>query len=152
MKNQTEISYRIAAVDSASPIGLLLALYDTLSGNLARAAAALRAQDIERRCSELNHAYTVLGHLESWLNKDLNDPLANSLTLFYGYLRARMLEASLKQSASMLDEAVELVLNVRSTWQQREAFLHTEREASTLFPSSLPPDARIERESLSHTA
>jgi flagellar biosynthetic protein FliS len=118
MRNQTALSYRIAAADLSSPNALLLAMYDTLAGDLLRAASALRADQIEQRCLELNHAYSVLGHLESWVNLDSDKPLATSLTEFYGYLREKMLEASLIQSAPILEAAVELILQVRTTWQQ----------------------------------
>jgi flagellar secretion chaperone FliS len=119
MRNRTELSYRIAAADMASPTSLLLAMYDTLAGDLLRAASALRAHQIEQRCAELNHAYSVLGHLESWVDQDGDKLLSSSLIDFYGYLRAKMLEASLKQSAPILEAAVELILQVRATWQQR---------------------------------
>jgi len=49
-----------------------------------------------------------------------DDPLAKSLVMFYGFLRAKMMEASLRQSAALLEELVELVVQVRSAWQQRE--------------------------------
>ena len=63
--SNTEMSYRKTAVEGASPIGLIIALFDTLVGNLRRAATALRDNDIETRCKELNHAALVLGRLES---------------------------------------------------------------------------------------
>lgn len=126
MNRKTELSYRMAAVDAADPIGLLLALYDTLSGNLRRAAAAQRADDVGGRCAELNHAYMVLGQLESWVDPERDRPLAESLTVFYAYVRERMLAASLAQSAPEFDALVRFVSQVRTTWQQREASLTLE--------------------------
>jgi flagellin-specific chaperone FliS len=43
----TEMAYRKTAVGGASGFGLLIALYDTLAGDLRRAADAERANDIE---------------------------------------------------------------------------------------------------------
>lgn len=121
MTSKIERSYRIAAADTDSTFGLMLALYDTLSGNLRRAATALRSQDIERRCSELSHAYLVIGQLESWIDHDTDRQLSESLTLFYAHLRAQMLQASLTQSAPALEALMALVVQVRTAWQQREA-------------------------------
>ncbi len=119
-RDNTPLSYRRAAIEGASPIGLVVALYDTLSGDLGRAAAALRANDIEQRCKHLNHALLILGHLEDWLDTTNGGDLAQSLAQFYAYLRGKLLEASLAQSAPLLEAQIELILQVRSAWQQRD--------------------------------
>ncbi len=117
---QTELSYRRSALSGASPIGLMIALYDTLSGNLRRAAAAVRNGNIEKRCSELNHALLVLGQLESMAAPLNGEELAGNLAIFYAYLRAKMMEATVQQSAAILEAQIELVLQVRTAWQQRD--------------------------------
>jgi len=113
----TELSYRKLAVHGASPIGLMIVLFDTLAGDLRRAADALRKNDIEARCKELNHAALVLGQLESWLDWEKGGEAARSLATFYARLRARMMEASIKKSAAILDTQIEMLLGVRSAWQ-----------------------------------
>jgi flagellar protein FliS len=114
----TGLSYRKSAIEGASPIGLMIALFDTLVGDLGRAAAALRRNDIEARCREVNHALLVLGHLESWVDRANGGEQAETLARFYASLRARMLEASAKKSATILDSQIEMILKVRSAWQQ----------------------------------
>ena len=117
---QRELSYRRSAVAGASWIGLTIALYDTLTGNLRRAASAIRNNNIEARCSEVNHALLVLGQLESMMAAQSKDDLAASLSLFYNHLRGKMLEASIQQSASLMEAQIELILQVRTAWQQRD--------------------------------
>jgi flagellar secretion chaperone FliS len=121
MWNDKELTYRKSAIQGASTIGLVIALYDTLSGDFRRAASAIRADNIERRCAELNHAALVLGQLENWVDVNSGEELAQNLVVFYGYLRAKMLEASLQKSAPILEELIELILQVRGAWQQRDA-------------------------------
>lgn len=116
--SQTELSYRKSAIEGASSIGLIIALFDTLAGDLRRAAAAIRKHDIEKRCKELDHASLVLGQLESWVDAEKGGESAQSLVQFYGYLRAQMMEASVSQSAAVLDAQIEMVLHVRSAWQK----------------------------------
>ncbi len=65
--NNAQLSYRRSAIQGASPIGLVIALYDTLSGDLRRAAAAIRSRDIQKRCTEVNHALLVLGPFDVWM-------------------------------------------------------------------------------------
>lgn len=116
--SETERSYRRLAIEGASPIGLLIALFDILVGDLRRAAAALRSHDIETRCRELNHAALVLGQLESWIDLKNGGESAKTLSRFYAYLRAKMMEAAVTKSAKVLETQVDMVLHVRSAWQQ----------------------------------
>jgi len=119
--NYAQLSYRRSAIQGASPIGLVIALYDALSRDLRRAAEAIRSHDIQRRCAEVNHALLVLGQLEDWIDNKRDERLAESLSQFYSYLRARMREASLKQSAQLLEDQIDLVLQVRTAWQQKDS-------------------------------
>lgn len=116
--SQTGLSYRKSAIEGASSIGLIIVLFDTLAGNLRRAAAAIRKNDIEKRCRELNHAALVLGQLESWIDINQGGESAQTLTRFYAYLRAKMMEAAVSKSASLLETQIDMILHVRSAWQK----------------------------------
>jgi flagellar protein FliS len=146
---QTELSYRKSAIEGASSIGLIIALFDTLAGNLRRAAAAIRKSDIEKRCKELDHGSLVLGQLESWVDMDKGGDSAKSLSQFYAYLRATMMQASVTQSATLLDTQIDTILQVRSAWQKLDTAPQGPPEAPPLAPqttpSSLMPEARVER-------
>jgi len=113
---ETGLTYRRVAIAGASTIGLMIALFDTLVGDLRRAAAALRKGDIETRCREMNHAALVISQLESWIDLKNGGESAQTLSRFYPYLRAKMLEA-----ASLLDKQIEMILHIRSAWQQLDA-------------------------------
>jgi len=119
-RSDTLLSYRKSSIEGASPIGLVIALYDTLSGDLSRAAEALRNNDIEARCRQLNHATLVLGQLEDWIDLPNGGDLAVNLSTFYAYLRGRLLEAAITESPRLLEAQIELILEVRSAWQQRD--------------------------------
>jgi flagellar protein FliS len=119
--SQTELSYRKSAIEGASSIGLIIALFDTLAGDLRRAAAAIRKNDIEKRCRELNHAALVLGQLESWIDLDQGGDSARTLSQFYAYLRAKMMEASVSKSAQLLETLIDMILHVRTAWQKLDS-------------------------------
>ena len=114
----TELTYRRSSIAGATSIGLMIVLFDTLVGDLRRAASALRKDDIETRCKELNHAALVLGQLESWVDLNNGGEPAKTLSRFYAYLRAKMMEASINKSAAVLDTQIDMILHVRSAWQQ----------------------------------
>jgi flagellar protein FliS len=119
--NPAELAYRRTAVEGTSGFGLLIALYDTLAGNLSRAAEAQRKNDIQKRCQEINHALLVIAHLEDWINREGGGELAQKLVRFYSSLRATLLDAQARQSAEMLERQMNAILAIRGTWQDLEA-------------------------------
>ena len=138
--NATELAYRKTAVQGASGFGLLIALYDTLAGNLRRAADAQRRRDIQKRCQELNHALLVIGYLEEWIDREGGGDLAQKLIHFYSSLRSRILEAQIKQSVEILEQQIELILAIRGTWQDLEvrafSILDSQPITGAIYPAS----------------
>jgi flagellar protein FliS len=152
MTQSNELSYRRAAIEGASPIGLVIALYDTLWGDLRRAAVAIRANDIEERCRELNHAALVLGQLEDWIDLEHGGELAQNLSRFYAYLRAKMMDASIAKSATMLEAQMELILHVRTTWQQRDMAASQSSKDVTTQPIATASSSDSDRAIFSRSA
>jgi len=114
------MAYRQTAAEANDGLGPLMALYDTLAGNLLRAAQAQRNHDIESRCGEIRHALLVIGFLEDWVSRGPGGELAAALTRFYGSLRRTLVEAGVRQSASLLEEQMRRVLDLRQQWQSFE--------------------------------
>lgn len=117
----TELAYRKTAVAGASGFALLIALYDTLAGDLRRAAEAERRNDIGARCKQINHALLVVAYLEDWIHRGPGGILAQQMLSFYWTLRRRMIEAEAKRSPEILEEQIARVLEVRAIWQKIEA-------------------------------
>ena len=139
----------MTAVEGASGFGLLIALFDTLAGNLRRAAAAQRANDIEGRCREAKHALTIIGYLESCLHSCEVGQLTRQLRAFYASLRHKLLEAQAEQSAETFEKEMADVLKIREYWQQIEQRGATPvpmamRTVTTMQPGNYAP-AQAER-------
>ncbi|HEY9713955.1 MAG TPA: flagellar export chaperone FliS [Chroococcales cyanobacterium] len=131
--NQTDLAYRKTAVEGASGFGLLIALYDTLAGDLRRGAAAQRRGDLEERARELKHALVVLGVLENWVDPN-SGILARELIAFYSRLRREIILSQAKQSAKLMDELMAETLRIRGVWQQLD------QRNSGDGPEILPPE------------
>jgi flagellin-specific chaperone FliS len=116
--NATELTYRKTAAQGASGFGLLVALCDTLAGNLRRAADAERSNDIEKRCREVNHALLVVAYLEDGVARGSDGVLAQRLTIIYSSLRRKMIEAQAKRSAEILEQQMTVVLTLRKHWHE----------------------------------
>jgi flagellar protein FliS len=122
MTNQTaSLEYRRAAIQQASVVGLVIALYDTLMGDIRRAADAIDKGDIQGRCNQLVHAFKVLQQLESMLDMERGGETAVQLKRFYTHVRGQLLLAQFKLSSEILHKQIQIVLEVRETWQQLDS-------------------------------
>lgn len=134
MTSQTiSLEYRRAATQQASIVGLVVALHDTLVGNLRRAADAIDSNDIQTRCNELTHGFKVLQQLEAMLDMKNGGETAAVVQRFYGYVRGQMLAAQFKLSAQILRTQIQVVLDVRQAWHQIDgtpAEVESKRERS----------------------
>lgn len=124
----TELTYRRTYASGASIIGSMIALFDTLVGDLRRAADAMKANDIETRCREINHALLVMAHLQDLLDMENGGQSALLLESFYERLRLRLSEASIQKSASILEDQIGHILQVRTAWQQLDSMPIAEAE------------------------
>jgi flagellar protein FliS len=135
-------SYREAAAQGASPLRLVVLLYEQAIEDLRRAAAAQARNDIEGRTREINHAILVIGHLQSSLDKDRGGPVAANLERFYNQLRASLVEAQCRQSAAELQKQIAFLLEMRDAWCQVE---RAERSPNAPNPT-VKPRTRMEDE------
>ena len=112
------LAYRHAAAQQASAVGLVIALLDTLAGDLKRAAASMESKDIEDRVRHIKHGFSVLTQLDSLVDAEHGGQTAAHLRRFYAYLRAQMLSAQFQQEHLILVRLCSYVLDVRGAWQE----------------------------------
>jgi flagellar protein FliS len=114
------LSYREGLVRGASPLRLVVLLYEQAIEDLRRALRAHLARDIEGRTREINHALVVIGHLQSSLDRDLGGGVASQLEVFYNQVRAGLMEAQAMQSVAGLEQQMSHLMLVREAWDEVE--------------------------------
>jgi len=120
MSNNPTLSYQQASANGASPVGQVIALYDTILRDFGRALAALKAGDIENRVLELNHAIVVIGYLQYVLDHERGGEPAKAFAQFYSVMRGMIVEANFKATPESIEELIELFSGVRQAWYQLE--------------------------------
>ena len=120
MHESTTSFYRQIAAEGASYIGLLTVVLDSLAEDLRRAGVAASRHDITSRCIASNHAFLLLGHLESWAAEMEEPALKASLLSFYFYLRATLLKLQIETSEHGFRDLAMHVTQLRITWQKKE--------------------------------
>ena len=111
------MAYRQRAVEGASPVGLVVLLYGTIVASLLRAQQACQENNTEKRVAELNHALTVIGQLQGTLDFERGGQVAVQLDRFYTVMRARVLQASIQNSKTILEELVRHFTSLKEAWQ-----------------------------------
>ncbi len=111
-------SYREHALDGASAVDLVVALYDGMIRFLYAAITAVERGDAEARRIAVKRVLDIIIHLQARLRMDVGGRPAQALSEFYSTIFAQVLQASQSASKAKFEHAVECVRNVRDAWRQ----------------------------------
>lgn len=120
MNNEPTLSYQHASVVGASPVGQIVALYDTILRDFGRALVAQKVRNIEARDFELNHALTVIGHLQCVLDHEHGGEPAKHFEQFYNVTRGMIVRACARATPEAIEELIELYAGVRQAWYRAD--------------------------------
>jgi flagellar protein FliS len=111
-------TYQEHSLDGASPVELVVALYDGILRFLYAAIAAVERGDIRGRRVAVKRALAILIHLQARLRMDIGGRPAQVLSEFYASMFALILQASVGASVQRFEEVIRCVRNVRDAWKQ----------------------------------
>jgi len=111
-------SYQEHALEGASAVDLVVALYDGILRFLHAASAAVERGDAVGRRIAVKRALDIIIHLQARLRMDVGGRPAQVLSEFYASIFAQILQASQSASKQKFDHAIECVRNVRDAWRQ----------------------------------
>lgn len=114
------LSYREAAVPGASPVRLVILLYEQAVEDLRRATEAHARGDIEGRTRDLNHAIVVIGHLQGTLDHERGGHVATNLERFYNQVRASLVDAQCRQSLAAIEGQILFLMQMHEAWCEVE--------------------------------
>jgi flagellar protein FliS len=126
------LSYQQAAARGTTPVGQVVALYDTILRDFARALAAQQAGDIETRVSEINHALLVIAHLQSVLDHERGGEATMRFAQFYNITRGMIVQANFEAGTDSLESLISMYSSLRQAWHQ------VEPESSANLPAESP--------------
>ncbi len=120
MSNPALNTYRQFSVQGATPLGLVVMLYDGAIAALRQAVTAIEAHDIEKKCTHLNRAIAIILQLEGTLNFELGGEVAQTLKTLYLYSRGEIMKANIENSAEILLSLIEKISTVREAWYEAD--------------------------------
>jgi flagellar protein FliS len=105
-------------------------LYEQAIQDLRRAVLAMERGEIEIRTRHINHAVTVIGHLQGTLDHERGGEVVGNLERYYTLVRSRLIDAQARVSPTILHELIRDLLSVREAW------LEVERATEKSSPAS----------------
>ncbi len=111
-------TYQQRILEGASPVELVVALYDGIARFLAGAIDAVERGDVEGRRAAAKRALDILIHLQARLRMDVGGRPAQALSEFYASIFAQIIQASQAASIRKFEHAIECVRTVREAWKQ----------------------------------
>ncbi|HEY9126439.1 MAG TPA: flagellar export chaperone FliS [Acidobacteriaceae bacterium] len=131
-------NYREHALEGASAVDLVVALYDGIVRFLYSAIDAVERDDAEARRAAVKRALDIIIHLQARLRMDVGGRPAQVLSEFYASIFAQILQASQGASAEKFNHAIDCVRNVRDAWRE----VARETGAAPTFGSMPPHSSR----------
>ncbi len=111
-------NYREHALEGASAVDLVVALYDGIVRFLYEAIDAVERGDAEGRRAAVKRALDIIIHLQARLRMDVGGRPAQVLSEFYASVFAQILQASQSASVTKFIHAIDCVRNVRDAWRE----------------------------------
>jgi len=114
------LTYRENAVRGATPLELVVILFDAALDDMRRALSAMQASDFEQRATAIRHAMLVLQQLQGTLDFEKGGQVARQFEQFYNLVRAKLLESQLRNSPEMMQQQIHFMAEVRDCWVEAE--------------------------------
>jgi len=130
-------SYRQHALEGASAVELVVALYDGIIRFLYAAIAAVERGDENGRRASVKRALDIIIHLQARLRMDVGGQPAKSLSEFYAAIFAQILQASQSASKAKFEHAIDCVRNVRDAWRLVVREIPTDVGANAPSPQAI---------------
>ena len=111
-------AYRRTAVQSSSPLGLVVMLYDGAIKFMLEAREAIVRKDVKARTNAVSRALAIIAELQNTLNVKEGGDLARELDRLYTYMSTRLLDVTAKGDDNAAKEVHKLLSTLREGWSQ----------------------------------
>ena len=111
-------TYQQRALEGASAVDLVVALYDGIIRFTYQAIDAVERGDVDGRRAAVKRALDIMIHLQATLRMDIGGKPAEALSEFYVAMFALILQGSQRHSAEKFQQVIQFVRNVREAWRQ----------------------------------
>lgn len=112
--------YRRSSVMGASPVGLVVMLYDGALRYIDGARVALEQRNHFEKNAQIQKAQQVVSELMCCLDMERGGEIARSLLALYAYIYNQLIQANVSDDVAALDSSRHVLEQLRSAWSQIE--------------------------------
>ncbi len=117
--------YQQQSIMTASPAELLLLLYNGCIRFMKLAKQAIEDKNVQKSHDNLIKAQNIILELVNTLDMDFE--VSKSLMPLYEYIYWKLIRANVDKDAAIVDEALELVIELRDTWLEAAKLVKTQK-------------------------
>lgn len=113
--------YRQMEIQTASPVTLVVRFYDESIRMCRVAFDAHKIGNDAKKRESISRALALIGELQAALDIDTGGDIAANLDGLYGFVNDRLMQASLENLSSPIEEAENVLVELRSAWAEIQA-------------------------------
>ncbi len=123
---------------SASPVRMVVMVYDQAILSLSRVITAVEAGDIEGRWKANQNASECIWELMTAVDQEQGGDVASYLDRLYRFMIRRLLEVDIRNDASPARDVINLLEPLRESWRELERQMESEQagNAAAAAPES----------------
>jgi flagellar protein FliS len=107
---------------AASPVRLIVMLYDGAITACHSAIGSMQRKEIEQKGAMLSRAIMIIeSGLRLSLDKKAGGEIAESLDALYVYMSSRLASANVRNQPEQVQEVIKLLLDLKSAWEAIDA-------------------------------
>ncbi len=110
-------AYLRSKILNASPMELIMILYEGAIASCARARELFGAKQRSETCDALIRAQNMIRELRNSLDMSRGE-IAQGLYRLYGYMIQRLVEANVQRKRENVDEVVRMLTELKQTWTE----------------------------------
>ena len=111
-------TYKTQEVSMASPMALIVMLYNGCIKRLKLARIAIGKKDFEDANTQFKKAQDIVAELANSL--DFNYPIANELMALYDFMLREIIQINITKDTDRIEPVIDMLSSLRDTWKQVE--------------------------------
>lgn len=130
-------SYKRNQIETATPEEILIMLYEGAIRFLVLTKKAKEENDLEKFHVNIIRAQHIIREFMHSLDLEIGGEMAANLYNLYEYLHYRLVQANLKKEVEVVDEVLDHLRKLKTTWEEAIRIAHQERDSVAEEPAAV---------------
>jgi len=124
--------YKKQTVNGATPVQLVIMLYDGALRFMEKGKSAVIRKDYNEQNQYLQKAQNIIIELMSCLDMERGGEISANLLSLYSYVLQQLIDANVKDLTEPIDQSMTVLSELRESWRAIESQLKANRMGETI--------------------